>query len=32
MLHLSDKGEVGIEWGRAAGNDYWVTAVTINLN
>jgi hypothetical protein len=32
QLHRSDKGEIGIEWSRAVGNDYWLTAIENNLN
>jgi hypothetical protein len=27
QLHRSNKGEIGIEWKRVAGNDFWLTAV-----
>jgi len=32
QLHRSEKGELGIDWIRAAGHDYWLTAVENNLN
>jgi hypothetical protein len=27
QLHRSEKGEVGVEWQRVEGNDYWLTNV-----
>ena len=32
QLHRSEKGEVGIEWTKTAGNDYWLTAIQNSLN
>ena len=31
-LHRSEKGEVGVEWSKVEGNDYWLTAVENSLN
>lgn len=31
-LHRSEKGELGIEWEKVSGNDYWLTNVENNLN
>lgn len=31
-LHRSEKGEVGIEWQKGQGNDYWLTAIENSLN
>lgn len=31
-LHRSEKGEFGIEWEKAQGNDYWLTAIENSLN
>ncbi len=32
QLHRSAKGEVGVEWQRVEGNDYWLTNVENSLN
>ena len=32
QLHRSEKGEVGVEWQRVEGNDYWLTNVENSLN
>lgn len=31
-LHRSQKGEVGVEWSKVEGHDYWLSAVEGNLN
>jgi hypothetical protein len=32
QLHRSEKGEIGIEWLKQEGNDYWLGSVENNLN
>ena len=32
QLHRSEKGELGIEWVKGEGNDFWLTAVENSLN
>ncbi len=32
QLHRSDQGEVGIEWTKTSGHDYWLTAIQNSLN
>lgn len=32
QLHRSEKGEVGVEWSKAEGNDYWLTNIENDLN
>ena len=32
QLHRSEKGEVGIDWEKVAGNEFWLTAIENSLN
>ena len=32
QLHRNEKGEVGVEWSRVEGNDFWLASVEKNLN
>lgn len=32
QVHRSEKGEIGIDWEKVSGNDYWLTAVENSLN
>ena len=32
QLHRSAKGEIGVEWDKIEGNDFWLTAVENSLN